>query len=48
MSKEFLKRLELFSGMKPDDLDRLYDMTKTVNIPAGEVLIKEGDVGDTL
>src|SRR4051794_30244568 len=48
MNKDFLRRLDLFSGMKEDDLDRLDEMTRPLDLKAGQVLMKEGDPGDSL
>jgi len=48
MSKEFLRRLPLFAGLAEPDLDRLYQMSKLSPIKAGQVLIEEGDLGESL
>jgi signal transduction histidine kinase len=48
MSKEFLRRLPLFAELAEADLDRLYKMAKPTPIKRGEVLIQEGDVGESL
>ena len=43
---EFLKRVPLFSGLPPEDLDRLCQMVEEVTIPAGQLLFSEGDMGE--
>jgi CRP-like cAMP-binding protein len=48
MSKEFLHRLPLFSGLSDEELDELYGMSETVELRAGQVLLKEGDPGNSL
>ncbi|MCL5998746.1 MAG: cyclic nucleotide-binding domain-containing protein [Chloroflexi bacterium] len=48
MSKEFLRQLPLFAGLPEDDLERLYNMAETVQVPAGTLLIEEGAMGDSL
>lgn len=48
VSKEFLRRLTLFEGLSESDLDRLYVMAKPIFIPAGTVLMEEGDPGNEL
>jgi signal transduction histidine kinase len=48
MSKEFLRRLPVFSGLTEEDLDKLYEMAETVSVEAGHVLMEEGTMGDSL
>jgi signal transduction histidine kinase len=48
MSIEFLRRLPLFNGLSEPDLESLYGQAKQMDLPAGEVLIREGDPGDAL
>ncbi len=48
LSKDVLRSLPLFEGLSEDDLDTLYQMARVVTVPAGELLIREGDRGDTL
>ncbi len=43
---EFLKRVPLFSGLPPEDLDRLCQMVEEVTLPAGQLLFSEGDMGE--
>jgi signal transduction histidine kinase len=48
MSKDLLRELPLFSGLSEEELDRLYHMSETVDVPAGTRLIEEGALGDSL
>ena len=48
MSQDFLRQLPLFAGLPEEDLDRLCDMARTETLPAGEVLMEEGGLGDAL
>jgi signal transduction histidine kinase len=48
MSKEFLHQLPLFSGLSDEDIDHLYRMAEPVELQAGQVLMEEGDPGDSL
>ena len=43
---EFLRNIALFEGMPDDDLKRLCDSIDEVDLPAGELLFREGDTGD--
>ena len=44
----FLRRVPLFDGLEPEDLHRIA-MTSVEHVyPAGEALVREGDVGDEL
>jgi len=44
----FLRRVPLFDGLEPEDLQRIA-MTSVEHVyPAGEALVREGDVGDEL
>lgn len=43
---EFLKKVELFSGLNDDDLARVMDELETVHLNKGEVLFSEGEPGD--
>ena len=43
MSIEFLRRLPLLAGLSDADLDWLYQKTEPVSIPAGDILMREGD-----
>ena len=51
---EKLSNLEIFSDLNPSDaehqrlLTRVCDILEPVKFSAGEVIIQEGDVGDTL
>jgi signal transduction histidine kinase len=46
MSKEFLGRLDLFSGLSASDLDALSAETELLTVGAGDHLIEEGAPGD--
>jgi signal transduction histidine kinase len=48
MSQDFLRQLPLFAGLTEEDLDRLCGMAETETLPAGEVLMEEGGLGDAL
>src|SRR5919199_199885 len=46
--REMLRQLPLFAGLSEEDFERLYQMAEPVTVAAGEVLIREGDVGDAM
>jgi signal transduction histidine kinase len=43
-----LRKIPLFADLSEEDLQRLYQMAETVSIPAGELVLREGDQGDSL
>ena len=43
-----LRRVPLFEGLDPEDLQRISSTAIEHVYPAGEPLVREGDVGDTL
>ena len=43
-----LRRVPLFAGLAEEDLERLYQMAETVFIPAGQLVLQEGEPGDAL
>lgn len=45
---EFLRGLELFSGLSDEDLERLHERAEPVELKKGDVLMKEGSEGDSL
>jgi signal transduction histidine kinase len=47
-SKDILRKLPLFSGLSEEDLDELYNMSETVQAPAGTLLIEEGAMGNAM
>jgi signal transduction histidine kinase len=47
-SKDFMRRLPLFADLSEEDLERLYLMSKALPVPAGRLLIEEGNPGDEL
>ena len=46
--KEFLKGVGILSGLTDEELDLLWNIVKPIEIPAGRIIIKEGDIGDTM
>jgi signal transduction histidine kinase len=47
-SKEILRQLPLFAGLPEVDLDRLCQMSETLQVPAGAQIIQENTVGDAM
>ena len=43
-----LRRIPLFAGLSEEDLEQLYQMAETVSVPAGQLVLQEGDPGDAL
>ena len=43
-----LRKIPLFADLSEEDLERLYRMAETVSIPAGKLVLREGDSGDSL
>src|SRR5918993_3794655 len=43
-----LRQIPLFADLSEEDLERLYRMAETVSIPAGQLVLREGDAGDSL
>jgi signal transduction histidine kinase len=43
-----LRQIPLFADLSGEDLERLYSMAETVSIPAGQLVLREGDPGDSL
>jgi signal transduction histidine kinase len=48
MTINFLQKLPLFSGIPPDDLQRMVDLAEPISLGRGHVLMKEGDQEDSL
>ncbi len=48
MSVDLLRNLSLFAGLADDDLERLYAQAREETVPAGKVIIKEGEPGDAV
>src|SRR5918997_3045005 len=46
--REMLRQGTLFAGLNEEDFERLYGMAEPVTVAAGEALIREGDVGDSM
>jgi signal transduction histidine kinase len=45
---EELRQIPLFADLSEEDLEQLYQMAETVSIPAGQLVLQEGDQGDSL
>src|ERR671911_409360 len=43
-----LRHVPLLADLSQEDLEHLYKMAETVSIPAGELVLREGDPGDSL
>jgi signal transduction histidine kinase len=43
-----VRRVPLFADLSEEDLEQLYQMAKTVSIPAGELVFEEGSPGNAL
>src|SRR5438105_6935651 len=48
MSKEFLRRLPLFAGLKESDLDQFNALAVPTGVKAGQVVMEEGTMADSL
>jgi sigma-B regulation protein RsbU (phosphoserine phosphatase) len=48
VTTNLLSRIPLFSGLPPEELDRLLSALATKDLHAGEILFREGDPGDHL
>ena len=48
MKLDELRQIPLFADLSADDLKQLYEMAETVSIPAGQLVLREGDPGDSL
>ncbi len=48
MNLDYLRRLPLFAGVDQPDLEWLLSMAEPLEVPAGHVLMKEGDPGGSL
>ena len=47
MNLNDLRKSPLFEGLSDEELQQLVDMAEPVSLRAGEILIKQGDLGDT-
>ncbi len=47
MNLKDLRKSPLFQGLSDDELGQLMDMAQPVSLRAGDILIKQGDVGDS-
>src|SRR5918997_3869574 len=43
-----LRQVPLLADLTEEDLERLYEMAETVSVPAGQLVLQEGDPGDSL
>jgi signal transduction histidine kinase len=43
-----LRQVPLLADLSEEDLERLYEMAETVSVPAGQLVLREGDTGDSL
>jgi signal transduction histidine kinase len=43
-----LRKIPLFADLSEEDLERLNQMAETVSVPTGELVLREGDQGDSL
>ena len=46
MNLNDLRKSPLFQGLSDDELQQLMDMAEPVSLRAGQVLIKQGELGD--
>src|SRR5574339_259782 len=46
MNLNELRKSPLFQGLSDDELQQLMDMAEPVSLRAGEVLLKQGELGD--
>ena len=47
MNLNDLRKSPLFQGLSDEELKRLMDMGELIVLRAGEILIKQGDLGDS-
>ena len=43
-----LRKIPLFADLSEEDLQQLYQMAETVSIPSGQLVLREGDQGDSV
>ena len=43
-----LRQVPLFTDLSDEDLEQLYRMAETISIPAGELVLREGEPGNSL
>jgi signal transduction histidine kinase len=48
MNIDELRQVPLFADISEEDLEQLYKMADTISIPAGQLVLREGDPGDSL
>jgi signal transduction histidine kinase len=47
-TKDFLRRLPLFADLSEEDLERIYGLSQSDSVAAGQALMHEGEEGDAL
>jgi len=47
MNLQDLRKSPLFQGLSDQELNQLMDMAEPVSLRAGEILIKQGELGDS-
>ncbi len=47
MNLQDLRKSPLFQGLSDEELKQLMDMAESVSLRAGEILIKQGELGDS-
>src|ERR687890_2422271 len=48
MMLDELRQVPLLADLTEEDLQRLYEMAETVSVPAGQLVLREGDPGNSL
>jgi len=48
MEEKFLKAISIFRDLEEEELRTLLTITRPVRFPRGEVILKEGEIGDTM
>jgi CRP/FNR family cyclic AMP-dependent transcriptional regulator len=46
--REFLKSVDLLADLTREELDLVWEILRRVEVPKGTVIMREGDVGDTM
>lgn len=46
--KEFLKKVNILSDLTPAELELVWSIVKRIEVPAGTVILKEGEMGDSM
>ena len=48
MEEKFLKAISIFRDLEEEELRTMLTITRPVRFPRGEVILKEGEIGDTM